>query len=194
MPPETLDLLLTFFKALADETRLRVLGLLATREYSVEEIAATLEVREPTVSHHLGKLKELNLVTVRADGNTRHYKLNADALRELSRDVLTPETIAQVATRDLDTDRFERKVLQAFTEGGRIREIPMQRKKRDVLLKWLISHFAPGRRYAEPEVNAILKRFTADTATWRREFIMTGLMERSDGVAGKPSEYWRLPE
>lgn len=190
MPPETLDTLLAFFKALADETRLRMLGLLAARECSVEEIAATLDVKEPTVSHHLGKLKELNLVTMRADGNTRHYKLNPEGLRALSKDVLTPETMAQVAAQDLDSDKFERKVIQSFVVNGRIKEIPAQRKKKDVILKWLVSHFEPGRRYAEPEVNEIIKRFHDDASTLRREFIMTGLMKREDGVAGKPSEYW----
>ncbi len=194
MPPETLDTLLSFFKALADETRLRLLGLVATRECTVEEIAATLEVKEPTVSHHLAKLKELNLVTMRAEGNSRYYKLNPDGLRALSKDVLTPETIAEVAAHDLDTDKFERKVIQSFVVDGRIKEIPAQRKKKDVILKWLVGRFEAGRRYTEPEVNEIIKRHHPDASTLRREFIMTGLMQREDGVAGKPSVYWRTAD
>src|SRR4051812_19082702 len=64
------------------------LGILATRECSVEELAALLELRAPTVSHHLARLKDLGLVAMRADGNTHLYHLECDALRTLSKDVL----------------------------------------------------------------------------------------------------------
>lgn len=191
MPPELLETLVAFFKALADETRLKLLGLLAQRECSVEEIAVTLGVKEPTVSHHLAKLKELNLVLMRAEGNSRLYRLNAEGLRGLSEDLLTPEAIAEAAAPDLEGDRFERKVMQTFVQNGRLTAIPTQRKKRDVLLRWLASHFEPGVRYTEPEVNETLKRFHADFATLRREFIMTGLMKREDGRVGAQSVYWR---
>lgn len=191
MPPETLETLLSFFKVLADETRLRIIGLLATREFSVEELAATLGVKEPTVSHHLSKLKELNLVQMRPDGNTHHYWLNSDGLRSLSKDVLTPETIAEAAAKDLDLDKFGQKVLQTFVIDGRIREIPAQRKKRDVVLDWLIKRFEHGRRYAEPEVNELIKQVHADYAFLRRELIMVKLLQRDEGLHGKTAYYWR---
>lgn len=186
MPPEQLETLLAFFKALADETRLRIVGLLANRECSVEEIAATLEVKEPTVSHHLNRLKELDLVQMRAEGNAHLYRLNTEGLRMMSRDLLTPETLAEVAGADLSEDKYAQKVLRNFMEEGRLKEIPAQRKKRDIVLKWLINHFEPGRRYPETEVNELIKRYHEDYATLRREFIMTGLMDRAEGY------YWRV--
>lgn len=186
MPPEQLETLLAFFKALADETRLRIVGLLANRECSVEEIAATLEVKEPTVSHHLNRLKELDLVRMRAEGNTHLYRLNTEGLRAMSKDLLTPETLAEVAGADLSDDKYEQKVLRNFMEAGRLKEIPAQRKKRDIVLTWLVNHFEPGRRYPETEVNEVIKRYHEDYATLRREFIMTGLMDRAEGY------YWRL--
>lgn len=186
MPPEQLETLLAFFKALADETRLRIVGLLANRECSVEEIAATLEVKEPTVSHHLNRLKELNLVQMRAEGNVHLYRLHSEGLHALSKDLLTPETLAAVAGADLDEDKYAQKVLRSFMENGRLKEIPAQRKKRDIVLKWLVSHFAPGQKYPETAVNEVIKRFHDDYATLRREFIMTRLMERADGF------YWRV--
>lgn len=185
MPPEQLDTLLSFFKALADESRLRMIGLLANRECSVEEIAAMLEVKEPTVSHHLNRLKELNLVTMRAEGNVHLYRLNPESLHTMSKDLLTPETLAGVAGADLDEDKYAQKVLRSFMENGRLKEIPAQRKKRDIILKWLVGHFEPGRKYPEVEVNEVIKRYHDDYATLRREFIMTRLMERADGY------YWR---
>lgn len=192
MPAETMEMLLAFFKALADETRLRMLGLLSQRECSVEEIAVTLGVKEPTVSHHLGKLKELNLVTMRAEGNSRLYRMNGEGLRALSKDVLTPETLAQVAAKDLGADKYETKVMRVYVVDGRLTEIPGQRKKRDVILRWLVEKFDVGRRYTETEVNEVLRQFHEDVATLRREFIMTGLMERSDRKVGEQSLYWRV--
>lgn len=57
--------LLNFFKVLGNESRLKILGLLANQERSVGELAALLELREPTVSHHLATMKELGLINVR---------------------------------------------------------------------------------------------------------------------------------
>jgi DNA-binding transcriptional ArsR family regulator len=62
MPPEEFEALLQFFKVLADENRLKLLGILATRDYSVEELAALMQLKAPTISHHLARLKEPGLV------------------------------------------------------------------------------------------------------------------------------------
>ena len=48
--------LVTFFKALADSSRLKIVGLLAEKSYSVEELAELLNLKASTVSHHLAKL------------------------------------------------------------------------------------------------------------------------------------------
>lgn len=74
MQPEQFNILLRFFKALADDSRLKIVGILANQECSVEELAVLLQLKEPTVSHHLAKLKELNLVTMRPEGNSRLYQ------------------------------------------------------------------------------------------------------------------------
>ena len=52
MPEAELQTLLSFFKVLADESRLKILGILATQERSVEELAELLQLKTPTVSHH----------------------------------------------------------------------------------------------------------------------------------------------
>jgi DNA-binding transcriptional ArsR family regulator len=189
MGEETLQIVLQFFKSLADESRLRLLGILASRECSVEELAALLNLKPPTVSHHLNKLKELDLVRMRREGTTHLYSLDADALRALSKDVLTPENMVSLAD-DVEGASWERKVLKDFFEGERLKEIPASRKKREVILRWLASRFEPGVRYTEREINDILRRYHPDTATLRRELIASapGLMRRERGV------YWRAEE
>ena len=59
--------LLSFYKALADANRLKIVGLLAGQSYSVEELAALLGLRPSTVSHHLAKLAEAGLVSARTE-------------------------------------------------------------------------------------------------------------------------------
>ena len=61
------------FKALADETRLRILKLLEIREMCVCEIMVALELTQPTASHHLGILENVGLVRGRKDGKWVFY-------------------------------------------------------------------------------------------------------------------------
>ncbi len=177
-----LEQALPFFKALADETRLRIVGLLATRELSVDELAALLRVRPPTVSHHLQKLRELDLVSMRPDKNTHFYALKTDVLRSLSRDVFNVERYAE----DIDADGWHRKVLRDFLDHDQhLKEIPASHKKRSVILQWLSEKFEPARRYTEREVNAVLQQHHEDAATLRRELVGAHLLQRENSV------YWR---
>lgn len=185
MSQEEFQTLLQFFKVLADETRLKIVGILAGRECSVEELAAMLGVREPTVSHHLTKLKTLGLVRMRSEGTTHLYRLDAEALRAANKELLTREKLASLVD-DMEGDAWQRKILRDFFDGDRLKEIPASRKKRDVVLDWLAEQFAHGTRYREIEVNEIIKRHHPDSATLRRELIGGGWMTRESGV------YWRL--
>jgi hypothetical protein len=188
MSDDDLQYLLTVYKTLADESRLKILGVLATRECSVEELAAILKLREPTVSHHLGKLRrDLSLVQMRTEGTAHLYRLNEQALRGIQRSGPTRERLASLAD-DLEGEAWERKVLRDFFEGERLKEIPASRKKRLVVLRWLVARFEPERPYPEVEVNAVLKRHHPDAATLRREFIGYGLMTRDDGIYRRPNE------
>src|SRR5581483_7941039 len=131
-----------FFKALADESRLRILGLLATQPRSVEELAALLDLSAPTVSHHLSRLKELGLVRMQPEGTTHLYALDATVLRRLSQALLAQDRVASLA-RDVEGSAWERKVLRDFFQGERLKEIPASRKKRLVILRWLAGQFEP---------------------------------------------------
>jgi len=64
-----------FFKALADETRLRILRLLEVREMCVCEIMVALDLTQPTASHHLGILENAGLVNDRKEGKWVFYSL-----------------------------------------------------------------------------------------------------------------------
>lgn len=65
-----------FAKALADETRQKIMKLCCCNRLSVSEIVERLNVTQPTVSHHLSILREAGLVEVRQEGKQTFYKLN----------------------------------------------------------------------------------------------------------------------
>jgi ArsR family transcriptional regulator, arsenate/arsenite/antimonite-responsive transcriptional repressor len=65
-----------FAKALADETRQKIMKICCCKWLSVNEIVEHLSVTQPTVSHHLAILREAGLVVVREEGKQTFYRLN----------------------------------------------------------------------------------------------------------------------
>ena len=186
MPDVDLETLLAFFKAMANESRLRIVGLLAERERSVQELAELLGLKEPTVSHHLAILKELGLVGSRAEGVTHWHTLRPEALAEFNRAMFDDGGVAAMAAAP---QSWEDKVLGVFLQkDGTFTHLPASRRKRWVLLKWLAEAFEDGRRYKEAEVNEVLQRRHWDSATMRREMVGWRMFARDRGV------YWRLPK
>jgi len=184
--------MLQFCKAMADDSRLKIVGLLSTAEHSVQQLASILELKEPTVSHHLSVLKQLDLVRMRADANFRWYRLNDEVLGQISRAVFSRGNIARLA-ESAGARGYDRKVLDNFVDGERLIEIPVSYKKRLVILKWLIDFFDPGISYTESELNAILKLHHHDCATLRREMIGCGMLSREKGVyRRRPRSEWRI--
>ncbi len=69
-----------FAKALADETRQKIMALCCCRQLSVGDIVASLDVAQPTVSHHLKILKNAGLVIADRRGKEVFYTLNQERL------------------------------------------------------------------------------------------------------------------
>jgi hypothetical protein len=121
---------------------------------------------------------------MRAEGNTHLYALEVTKLHDLGKTLFATEAIASLAD-DVNAEAWERKVLEDFFEGERLKEIPASRKKREVVLRWLADRFERGPRIPEKQVNEVIKRHHPDFATLRRELIGAGLMQRESGT------YWR---
>jgi len=64
-----------FFKALADENRIRILKLLMLREMCVCEIMVALTLTQPTASHHLGILEKEGVIKRRKEGKWVYYAI-----------------------------------------------------------------------------------------------------------------------
>jgi len=65
-----------FFKAVGDPTRRRLMTLLRKKEMCVTDLCAQFEMSQPTISHHLGILKNAGIVNSRKDGKVVYYRLD----------------------------------------------------------------------------------------------------------------------
>jgi predicted transcriptional regulator len=176
-----------FFKALADANRLKIVGLLAQQPYSVEELAALLNLKASTVSHHLAKLAQAGLVSAKADSYYNVYQLDEKALKSKSQNLFSQENLA-ASVVDVDANAYDHKVVADFTrKDGSLKTIPAQRKKLEAVLRYVVKAFDPGKKYSEKQVNEILKKYHEDTASLRRELVGYGLMKREGGGGN----YWR---
>lgn len=193
IPPERLA---AFFKTLGDEKRLKIINLLNNQERNVGELAALLDLTEPTVSHHLSRLREMGLVNLRQVGNQRRYRLNDDMLKRWKQAVMTVEAMNFDRERsesddgwidELDVDEADRKVLRDYTFNGRLKHVPAKRKKLLVVLRWLAAQFESDALYTEREVNVILTRYHEDYAALRRDLVDFKFLRRErDGAT-----YWK---
>lgn len=65
-----------FFKAVADPNRVKIMLLLCGKELSVTELCRHFRMKQPSISHHLGILKNARIVESRKEGREVYYKLN----------------------------------------------------------------------------------------------------------------------
>jgi DNA-binding transcriptional ArsR family regulator len=70
------------YRALGDESRLRILRILSERDRYLTEIANELELSKPTIKHHLAQLRAAGLVTLIEQGNLTYYSLRHDRAAE----------------------------------------------------------------------------------------------------------------
>ncbi len=192
--------LLEMLKALADDSRLTLLRLLNTGELPVGELAERLDLSEPTTSHHLAKLRECGLVTLRMAGNQRFYRVNETGLERFKQLALEIEKQPPVVEPPMPDHEWikalgwtaaNQQVLRDYTEGQKLTRLPSKRGKTQVILRWLATLFDTGRMYTEKEVNEIIKGvYAEDFVSLRRDLIDMGYLRREMG-GGK---YWRTPE
>ena len=94
-----------FAKALADETRQKIMSLCCCNWLSVNEIVKKTNVSQPTVSHHLAILREAGLVNIREDGKQTFYSLNQENVAVCCGQMMlkfAPETTAAETIKSLD--------------------------------------------------------------------------------------------
>ena len=168
-----MDRQVDLLKTIADATRLRILGLVAERPRTGRELAEALGLSAATISHHMARLTEAGIVRAQSEGTRRRYSLD-DAVLASARGVAAPAPAPQ--------DAYHAKVVRSFFDGPRLRQIPAKRRARVAVLAELLRRFEPGRDYAEPEVDALLREAHDDVAFLRRELVDYRYLTRTGGV------------
>ena len=174
-------------KALADRSRLEILRSLAAEDMYVERLAERLALTPPTVSFHLKKLAEAGAVESYKTQYYTMYRLRREALqmRLLDAVLLQGEQAALQQQRD---EQYRRKVLDTFFRYGELQSIPVQRKKRRIVLEELVKAFDEDRLYSEKEVSEQLALAHEDYCALRRYMIEERLMTRDK------NGYRRVPQ
>lgn len=174
------------FKALGHSARLLIINLIQSKPRHTEELAAILNLKPATVSHHLSQLTAVGLLSTEKDQYYQMYSLIGVVLQPSLAELVTlsePGLATAVAP-----DAYRDKVLSTFFRHGRLRQIPTQQKKRQVIMEKLVEEFDLDQDYSEQEVNRVLIEFHDDVATLRRELIACQLMTRVKGSYRRLSE------
>lgn len=175
------------FKCLADKSRLQILSGLMEGPMYVELIAKRLALSPSTVSFHLKKLEAAGLLTSAKEQYYTVYALKEGALHQ------TIESFLQSGAKEKSVEEqreeeYRHKVLESFFTYGKLKSIPVQRKKKRIVLEKIAGLFEMGKTYTEKEVNLIIADINDDFCTLRRELIIEKLLQRDHGV------YWRTKE
>lgn len=168
---------LEILKLLADETRLGIINALMAEDSYVERLASSLELTPATICYHLKKMEAAGIV-----GSSRTqfyiiYSLNYGIF-----DLTLRELIESKKPAEDPDEKYRREVLSNFFKYGRLTRIPVQQKKREIVLRRIAEDFETGKDYTEREVNEVILKYHEDFCTIRREMAGLGIMERDGGV------------
>ncbi|HEU0132718.1 MAG TPA: DUF2087 domain-containing protein [Mycobacteriales bacterium] len=167
----------TLLGLLADEDRLKVVAALALGARTTVDVRNAAGLDGRAAGKALARLEDAGLVV--ADGDA--WTLDTALLREAARAGAVAPPEEDYGAVDAETA----KVLRTFLRDGRIVKMPAQRGRRRLLLEHVVQVFEPGERYAEKDVNVMLRAFTDDYVTIRRYLVDEDLLAREAGV------YWR---
>lgn len=165
------------FKCLADATRLQIVKMLKDGPSYVELMAQRLERTPSTISFHLKKLEEAGLVESKKEQYYAVYSLKTAALSARIMDIICEKSDEAAAQQERE-QLYRQKVLDTFIQYGKLKSIPVQRKKKRIILEKIAECFEQGRIYPEKQVNLIIADFHDDFCTLRRDLISEGIMER----------------
>ena len=171
---------LKLFKCLSDASRLRIVQSLTRGDMYTELLAERLGLTPSTVSFHMKKLEDAGLVASRKEQYYTVYSLRRELLEKTVYD-LAASAPAQTDEEQKREEAYREKVIKAFFEYGRLRSVPVQRRKKLICYQVIAEKFEIGRVYSEKEVNEIISPIWEDYCTVRRDMIGEGIFSREGG-------------
>ncbi|MDP2301139.1 MAG: metalloregulator ArsR/SmtB family transcription factor [Ignavibacteria bacterium] len=168
-------------KSLADTSRLHVINSLFEKPQYVEELSNRLNLAASTVSFHLKKLEKAGLVSKIKEQYYFVYKINDEILNLTLRKFISFENLEKFNQEKRITD-YRNKVIKSFFKKNKLIKLPVQHKKRLIILDEIINSFEIGKKYDEPTLDKIINKFFDDHCTIRRLFIEEGMMKRENSI------------
>jgi hypothetical protein len=165
----------SLLKVFASKERIKIAALILDQPLPVEEIARGAGLSESDVTHHLRHLLTVGLAEATHSQGSTVYRFRQQPIFEALKAATAQAKGAEV---DGNLDTYDQKVLATFLENGKLKAIPAQQKKRDVILRLLAEQFEPDRMYGEKEVNSTLSTFHPDVASLRRYLVDGGFLQR----------------
>ena len=159
------------FKALADESRLKIISILLEKDSYTEYLASRLNLTPPTITYHMDKLEKAGIVFSTRIQHYIIYSINRDMMEQRIGDF-----IKAVIQYD-DSKSYEEKVIDNFFEYGRLKSLPTQIKKREIVVGYIASKFEMNRIYTEKELKSIILDLYDDYCTVKRDLIGMGFIE-----------------
>ncbi|MCM3214932.1 metalloregulator ArsR/SmtB family transcription factor [Niallia taxi] len=187
-----LDRLVAFHKTIGDPTRIRIISLLAAKPWNGQALAGKLGLTAPTITHHLKKLREINVVYERREKNTIYFYLNKSVITHQADALIKLFQFEKGADEVEVTNEEAAKIIDNFIGAdGKLKNIPAQRKKKLIIFRHIVKGLKEGKKYEEKELNDYIKRYFDDYATIRREFIINHFMYRENNIYElNPEEMW----
>lgn len=167
-------------RSLADSTRLRVIAALLEQPRTLEELTSLLSIDIATAAHQVRKLESAGLVVARRDSMVR-YHADLGRLQRAVIQLAPPKRVRATATA-AEVDAETRDVLSAFFDGPRLTTLPVQRRKKEMVLEEILRRIPVQPEYREAELSKMISAIYGDFCSVRREWIMAGYMVRERGV------------
>lgn len=172
---------IAIFKCLSDRSRINIINNLIEEPMYVELLSERLKLSPSTISFHLKKLEEAGIVYSNKEQYYVVYYLNKDIFK-----LSLIELIKEGAEgEDIQKERegnYRKKVIDAFFEYGKLKNMPVQEKKKKIVLEEIAKKFEYGKEYEEREVNLIIADINDDFCTIRKALVAEKLMERKNGI------------
>lgn len=167
---------LKIYKSLADRERIRIMSILYKSDSYVELLAEMLNLTPATVCYHLKKLEGAGLVKSRRLQHYVIYSANHEMLEK------SLGSFLEISTPPEGEERYKNKVVHNFMEYGRLKCIPAQLKKKEIIYEYMIREMEFDRDYSEKELCEIIIKYHDDFATIKRDLIGLGFISQQDRI------------
>jgi hypothetical protein len=170
-------------KSLADSSRLRVLNSLMENSQYVEELASRLNLAVSTVSFHLKKLEKAGLIYKTKEQYYITYHVCDNILNQPLINFTKCENLDKFI-EDERIEKYRQKVLNTFFKKNKLIKLPVQKKKKLIILEEFLKKIKSDKKYTETEINEIILQHYDDYCIVRRLMIEEGMMKRKNQI------YW----